>query len=106
MLLFSGFSNIDNKVSFILGLSSKIVAIKNCKENKNFFKLNSKPIKKANVTEIEVNFKRNIKDISPKKNKINLRFNEIKYKYNKKKSISSNNQNYLTKSFAKKKIYK
>jgi hypothetical protein len=81
-------------------------SFKQGKENKNFFKLNSKPIKKANVTEIEVNFKRNIKDISPKKNKINLRFNEIKYKYNKKKSISSNNQNYLTKSFAKKKIYK
>ena len=74
-------------------------SFKQGKENKNFFKLNSKPIKKANVTEIEVNFKRNIKDISPKKNKINLRFKEIKYKYNKKKSISSNNQNYLTKSF-------
>lgn len=74
-------------------------SFKQSKENKNLIKLNLNHKKKATVTEIEVNFKRNIKDISSEKNKINLRFKEIIYENNKKKNIYINNQSYFTKTF-------
>ena len=51
----------------------------------NLLKLNSDYKNKKDVTEIEVNFKRSINNILTEKNKINIRFNEIIYKWNKSK---------------------
>ena len=55
------------------------------KEDMNLLKLNSDYKNKKDVTEIEVNFKRSINNILTEKNKINIRFNEIIYKWNKSK---------------------
>ena len=51
----------------------------------NLLKLNSDYKNKKDVTEIEVNFKRSINNILTEKNKINIRFNENIYKWNKSK---------------------
>ena len=60
-------------------------SFKSTKEDMNLLKLNSDYKNKKDVTEIEVNFKRSINNILTEKNKINIRFNEIIYKWNKSK---------------------
>ena len=67
------------------------------KEDMNLLKLNSDYKNKKDVTEIEVNFKRSINNILTEKNKIKIRFNEIIYKWNRRKNFYINNKNNFIK---------